>query len=121
MCLSTVDEKLKYRRRRIGYKLMLQDLEGGLRGRYYSSAVMEIGKTYTDRKRNLIHDSLGRAPDYKPGYHIYLDKDVATKIARNSMECLSIVKVRFGNVVATGKQTRDTIIVARRMTILKVL
>ena len=115
MCLDTVDKKTTYKRRAIGYKAMCQAPKGTLRGQFFYSEEMKLGSTYTDRKRRPI-SRLNRG-DYPTGYHVFLDK----RAAETSSSFSKIVKVRFSDVVASGLQNLYPVVVARTITILKIL
>lgn len=112
MCLTTVDKKTKYTKRVIGYKTMQMHSDGTLSACFFGGR-RTIGKTYTDRKRKPIQSDSG--DEYPTGYHIYLDERDAS-----GNRPIAKVKVRFSEVVASGRQAYIRVVVARRMTILEV-
>ena len=117
MCLDKVDKKLKIPENKIGYKVMLHYKGGIFRPLFYVGRNMDIGKIYNDRKRKpiFIDDT-----NYPTGYHIYRNLCEA-KRTRIGYEYETVVKVKFDNVVASGTEHGNSVIVARRMTLLEII
>jgi len=118
MCLAIVDKKPKIPKSDIGYKVMLQDTKGVLSAQFYEGRRYKIGNTYKDLRRKNIEDPL-RMLSYPTGFHIYKHKEDALR--HSEWSPAKPVKVQFSNVVATGTQFNEEVIVARQIKILEVL
>jgi hypothetical protein len=120
MCLNTVDKVKNFPKSQIGYKIYYKDGYKYQCENYFFPLSLYLGETYKDNNRKWIHsDKRTRYKNFKkyyPGFHIY-----SSLRAAKSQKCsvTHIVKVKYDNVVATGKQYGKKVIVARKITLLK--
>lgn len=119
MCLNITLNK-KFPKSGVGYKIFSPTMQSQI---YNSDHInYEIGKTYND-----LHDEILSTSEccdystYRTGYHIFKSKDKLKSWTRNYD---IIVKVRYSNITAMGKQCGDkdkliNTVVARTMTLLE--
>ena len=122
MCLETIDKKTKFAKRRIGYKVMRQNPNGSFSGLHYGGNHW-IGSPCRDRyKRQIQGGTWGeRFPyPYPSGFHIYPHQADADTQRFNSGKSIKVVKVKFSEVTASGKQWGVSVVVAKQMTILEI-
>ena len=118
MCLWAVDKKTKFQKRRIGYKVMRVGEDGSLTGLHYGGS-KKVGESYVDTSSEILPSM--EAISYLSGYHILLNKSDALRKQRQMPSFSRVVRVRFSDVVASGKEWGETVVVARQMTILEIL
>ena len=114
MCLDTVTQTENLPKWGVGYKLLTQNM----RPLYYSqTGKLSAGKTYIDDNKDPIKSGFTY---YKPGYHIYLDKNESIEFLFNHKDCCNprLFKVRYSQPTAVGHDNDRKTIVARRITIL---
>lgn len=110
MCLIQLDKEPK--KVRIGYKVYDKTKqENGLRTSVYD-AFHKLGKSYVDKKEN--HDWDDEGHEYEHGFHFYLKKSDAIKVARISRSL--VVKVMTLQIIATGIQPGEQVVDSRKVT-----
>lgn len=116
MCLDTVDKEVK-KTKGYGWKVFRRNEDGGLTPCYYdrNKTGFTLNEWIKDKARGrIIAEGGGK---YEKGFHIY-DTRREARLSRH--RGASIKKVLYDNVVATGVQCDDRVIVARKMKILEV-
>ncbi len=118
MCLSVVDEK-PIVKEGIGWKVF-EKLEGELTNWYYGAYFYKfnINEWNTDKTRPIISTLY---VNYPSGFHIHKTRKSA-RIQKGQLHVITpnyvIKKVKFRNVVATGYEGFNRVIVAREILIL---
>lgn len=106
MCLDYVDPEIK-KTKGYGWKVFRNKIDG-LKSLYYSKQTpYPIKKWITDRRKGNVFGH-----SYPKGFHIYAIKPILIGWER---EYRIVCKVEFKDVVATGRQNRRKVIVARKI------
>lgn len=123
MCLNKLDEKAR-KRGGFGFKLLYRRLAGELETHIQGVVPLTIREWKADPKApGTIHtETFGRGPvqEYPTGFHIFSTlEDLKNWQGKMGWRGLSVFKVQFKDVVASGFQQKCRVIVARKVKVIE--
>ena len=120
MCMTSVDAKPK-RKSGFGYKLLRHDRDNGRMSTGYMNGTpqqVKIGMSVVDSSNDRIGLESSYTT-YPSGFHIFTSKQGVRQFQDSygwtDREVIT-VRVKYSQVVATGKQLRSNVVVAKEFT-----